>query len=145
MEHRYSYDCVVTHEDDGYIVTFPQFPDVFTEGDTREEAISNAADALTLALADAFDRGVPLPAYRRSAEVVNLSVVMTEEDVAEAACMTFSQAAEHLGVTPSRITALVKSGTLVVRSVKGRRMVTIASVEAYRAAGRKPGRPRRAM
>lgn len=38
MSQRYSYDCVITREADGYVASFPQLPGCFTDGDTREEA-----------------------------------------------------------------------------------------------------------
>lgn len=144
MERRYTYDCVIIREGDTYNVSFPQIPEAYTEGKTREEALRNAADVLELSMCD-YERvhGGPPPRYRRSAEVVSVSVAVTEEDLQEMRCMTFSQAADCLEVRPPRITALVKSGVLEVRACKGRRMVTIESVERYRMSDRKPGRPRK--
>lgn len=145
MEHRYSYDCVIEKDyDDGvYLVHFPQIPGAYSYGDTREEAMRNAQDVLRLCLADCARGEERAPEYERSAEVVNVSVVITPEDVEEMSCLTLSQVADELEVSPSRVTALVKSGSLDVRVVKGRRMVTIESVERYRAGGRRPGRPRK--
>lgn len=37
-------------EDGGYVVYFPDFPEIATEGDTLEEATENASDALRLLL-----------------------------------------------------------------------------------------------
>lgn len=47
--------------DGGFTVTFPDLPEVVTQGDSREEAIANAAEALTLALQLRIEDGKPLP------------------------------------------------------------------------------------
>lgn len=36
---NYTYGCVLTHEDDGWIAVFPQLGEYATDGDTREEAL----------------------------------------------------------------------------------------------------------
>ena len=48
-------------EEGGYWITFPNFPDTFTEGDTLEECYSMAVDALGLTLADLIEAKAPLP------------------------------------------------------------------------------------
>lgn len=45
----------------GYTVFFPEFPDVLTEGDTREEAIKNAKDAIEGYIKVMKEMGWPLP------------------------------------------------------------------------------------
>ena len=44
---RYTYDAVIVRDGDGYSVSFPQLPDAFTHGATREEASVRASEALT--------------------------------------------------------------------------------------------------
>jgi antitoxin HicB len=46
----------------GYTVTFPDIPEAITEGDTRDAALFNAAEALTLALDQRIADGEALPA-----------------------------------------------------------------------------------
>ena len=46
MRQRFTYDCVLIKEDDGYCASFPQIPGAFADGDTREEAIAHATEAL---------------------------------------------------------------------------------------------------
>ena len=48
-------------EEGGYWITFSNFPDTFTEGDTLEECYSMAVDALGLTLADQIEAKTPLP------------------------------------------------------------------------------------
>ena len=52
MRQRFTYDCVLIKEDDGYCASFPQIPGAFADGDTREEAIVHAAEALMAFLED---------------------------------------------------------------------------------------------
>ena len=141
--HRFLYDCVVVKEDDGFVASFPQLPGCFTDGDTREEAIKNAKEALEAYVADAVNRGEALPSYESTAEVVAMSVKMNDLEVKRAACRTFKEAALDLSFSPSRITALVRAGTLDVVLIDGHRMVTIESIERYAASERHAGRPRK--
>lgn len=47
--------------DGGFTVTFPDLPDAVTEGDTKEEALYNAAEVLTLTLDGRLDEGEAIP------------------------------------------------------------------------------------
>ena len=47
---KYIYPAIISKEDDGYLVDFPDFESCYTDGDTWEEAIENAEDALALML-----------------------------------------------------------------------------------------------
>lgn len=64
---KIEYPAIVTPaEEGGYLVDFPDFQgEAFTEGDTLDEALSNAADVLALILEDRRDRGRPVPAPGR--------------------------------------------------------------------------------
>ena len=57
--------------------------------------------------------------------------------------VSFKRAAEELGVSQPRISALVAAERLDVRLVKGQRMITLDSINRYEATGRRPGRPRK--
>jgi antitoxin HicB len=58
-----AYPIVLTADDDGFVVTFPDLPFGITEGDTEEEARARAVDALeTVIIALMLDRqDIPLP------------------------------------------------------------------------------------
>jgi antitoxin HicB len=47
--------------DGGFLVTSPVLPELITEGDTVEEALANAQDALDVVLEIYEDKGKPLP------------------------------------------------------------------------------------
>ena len=48
-------------EEGGYVVTCPVLPGCISEGDTREEALTNIKDAIEGYLATLQDHGQPLP------------------------------------------------------------------------------------
>ncbi|CRY80152.1 type II toxin-antitoxin system HicB family antitoxin [Yersinia intermedia] len=57
------YPVKLQKDGDGYFVSFPDIPEALTQGETREEALEMARDALVLAFDFYFEdnRPVPLP------------------------------------------------------------------------------------
>jgi antitoxin HicB len=55
------YYSKIEKADGAYIVSFPDLPSVNTYGDTIDEALKNAAEALNGALETDFERGYTLP------------------------------------------------------------------------------------
>jgi len=56
------YPATITQEDDGaFFVQFVDLPDTFTEGQTMEEALFNAAEVLSGMLAWRLDNGKDIP------------------------------------------------------------------------------------
>lgn len=53
--------ALLPEEDGGYSVTFPDVPGALTQGDTLEEAVANAREALELALEGMIEDGQDLP------------------------------------------------------------------------------------
>ncbi|MBI4731595.1 MAG: type II toxin-antitoxin system HicB family antitoxin [Chloroflexi bacterium] len=53
----------------GYTVTCPLLPELITEGDTVQEALNNASDALTAVIEAYQDLGKPIPAVLQHAIV----------------------------------------------------------------------------
>jgi predicted RNase H-like HicB family nuclease len=49
-------------EEGGFIVTVPALPEVATQGDTRDEALANAREAIELVIEHRLSRGQPVPA-----------------------------------------------------------------------------------
>ena len=52
---------VVPNEHGGYYARVPNFPTIFTGGETPEEAIANAQEAIVLMIDEYRDRGQPVP------------------------------------------------------------------------------------
>lgn len=62
MDNISSYSVVLTPaENGGYTVTVPTLPGCFTEGDTYEEALSNAREAIELCLEQLLADGEDIP------------------------------------------------------------------------------------
>ena len=49
-------------EEGGFIVTVPALPELGTQGDTYDEAMANAREAIELVIEDRLARGEPIPA-----------------------------------------------------------------------------------
>lgn len=58
---RYTLLLVPDQEEGGYTVTVPALPGCITEGDSLEEAMANAKDAIRLYLEDLIANGEPAP------------------------------------------------------------------------------------
>jgi antitoxin HicB len=56
------YPCnIQKDENEKYLITFPDFPEALTEGDTEEEALFNASEALTLTLEGRAEEKIAIP------------------------------------------------------------------------------------
>lgn len=63
MQESFSFSVVLEpQEDGGFTVLVPALPEVVTEGDTEEEALANAREAIAAILAYRRDRGLDVPA-----------------------------------------------------------------------------------
>lgn len=62
---KFRYPVSLQGESGGYVVTFPDFPEAFTQGDDLEEAIANASDCLDEAVAARIFEGDEIPAPSR--------------------------------------------------------------------------------
>lgn len=139
---EYTYTCVLEREDDWWLARFPQLGNYVTQGHTREEALREAHDLLTLLLCGIIEDGEYLPDPGQLLECSLVTVDITPEVIEETHYTTQTDAAEMLGVTRARVNALVASGQLDSKEFNGRRKVSLESVNRYAAAERKAGRPK---
>lgn len=66
LAHERSFSVILEpQEDGGYTALVPALPEVVTEGDSEEEALANAAEAIRAVLEFRRDRGLPVPADAR--------------------------------------------------------------------------------
>ena len=69
---KYIYPVILTEDKDdgGYVVTCRDLPEAITQGDTIEEALESAADALDEALCGCINHGrdIPEPSAKRTGE-----------------------------------------------------------------------------
>lgn len=61
---KVQYQAKIIRDRGSYVVEFPDLPGCLTEGDTVEDALANAREALTGWLAASFDRGFQVPRPR---------------------------------------------------------------------------------
>ncbi len=60
------YAAKITKDEDGYFfVSFPDFDEAVTDGETMEEALFNAQEVLTLTLESRMDEGMEIPEPHR--------------------------------------------------------------------------------
>ena len=73
MREQLTYPANVARDDAGFfLVTFPDFPEAATDGETREAALHEAADALEEAIAGRINRGevIPRPSRRKAKQAL---------------------------------------------------------------------------
>lgn len=140
----YVYEGELTKVEGDWTITVTQFGGgYFGASRSIANACRDASEALRLYITGKIDDGEPLPrAIFHNPPQVVLCVEVDEAYLAEARCMSISDAADWLGVTRGRVSQLIKSGGLVGARIDGRHMVTIASVNARKEASPTAGRPR---
>ena len=101
-------------EEGGFVVTFPDIPEAITQGESLEDAMLHAADALTSALDFYIEDGLPIPApskLKRGQHLVELpasyaaKVLLLNEMRAQK--IRPADLARRLRVTPQEITRLI--------------------------------------
>ena len=143
----FTYDAMVSEHEDGWFVEFPSFDGgAFADGDTLQGALAGAATTLRLVIAEYLDRGWPLPAAGPlGSQRCIFTVEISDDFIAESKCVTPGEAADILGVSAGRVSQMLNAGVLEAYAHGGKRLVTLASVNARKEAGPRSGRPRKAL
>lgn len=109
-----NYPATFTQHKDGYTVTFRDIPEAISQGDSYEEAVEMAEDALATAMEFYFEdnRPVPLPSQALDGEVMvelPLSVWSKVLLLNELLSQHVSQAelAKRMGIKPQQVTRIV--------------------------------------
>lgn len=71
------YPAIFHKEEEGFWVTFPDFPECFTEGDDMEQAYEMAVDALGLAITSRKEEKEELPIPSKPDEVDTQGGILT--------------------------------------------------------------------
>ncbi len=70
-----TYSIVVDPDPDGgYTVTVPALPGCITQGETIEECLANAQEAITLYLEDLTASGEPIPEEKEPPQLLQVTV-----------------------------------------------------------------------
>ena len=73
MSETFAYPASVVRDEAGfYLVTFPDFPEAATDGESHEAALEEASDALEEAIAGRMNRGdaIPHPGKRKARQAL---------------------------------------------------------------------------
>jgi antitoxin HicB len=99
-------------EEGGFIVNFPDFPEGWSQGDDREEALAQAADLLETMVANYMAEGwdLPEPSPARGRPLVRLApLVVAKAEVFRAmrqADIDKGELAQRLGIVPEAVDQL---------------------------------------
>jgi len=108
------YPVILTPDSGGYVVSFPDVPEALTQGETKEEALAMALDALITAFEFYFDdqEPVPLPTkVQKGADYVDVpaslsaKVLLLNEMLATKT--TPAELARRLGTRPQDVNRIV--------------------------------------
>lgn len=80
---RLFYPAVFHKEDDGFWISFPDFPECFTEGDDMQQAYEMAVDALGLAIVSRQEekKEIPVPTDVSELKITDGFIVVLEFDM----------------------------------------------------------------
>lgn len=115
---RFMYEAVLhPGEEGGYDVSIPDLEGCYTYGDTVEEAVEMAADAMSLYVASVMYDGEAIPKATfghvgEGCKVVVVSFEASPDDIIEGAVVSATEAAKVLGVSRSRVSHMIRDGIL---------------------------------
>lgn len=144
---KHIYGAVVRKSDEGgFWAEVPDLPGCFGQGDTLIEAVESISDGVETHLAALAEYGMPIPESSIvSADDGQVVYVYANTDgfALGVPSVPAAEAARMLGVTPGRVSQLIKAGKLVAERSASGTMVALESVEAYMGTPRAAGRPSR--
>jgi len=146
---RYIYEILMTPEEDksAWNVTVPDLEGCLTFGDSIDDAMIQAADALMTVIASFLKNGdaLPSPVFGHEAPLGGMVIALAVEVDAEYIVdgVSPSEAASMLGVTRGRVSQMIKDGVLITYEHAGERVVDLVSINSRLASPRSAGRPRK--
>lgn len=147
---RFTYQAILEQEDEGgYSVEIPDLPGCYSQGSDFADAIDMAADAGKTYIAALMLDGDPVPeATKRDipegCECAWVSFEADEGYIVRGEVVSAAQAARELGISAGRVTHMLDSGVLDGYRRGRRTYVSMESIERRKAAGARPGRPKKA-
>lgn len=146
---KHIYGAIIREsEQGGYWAESPDLPGCFGQGETFIEAVESMANGISTHLAALIETGRPIPKANRLAGVKDGEIIYiyaSPEDVRLGVpTISAAEAARMLGVTPARVSHMIRDGRLIAERTASGTNVTLESVEAVLSSPRRPGRPRKA-
>ncbi|MDR1183294.1 MAG: type II toxin-antitoxin system HicB family antitoxin [Coriobacteriales bacterium] len=147
---RYLYEVELRPDiDGGYCVRVPDLEGCFTEGDTVDEALEMAADALETYVAALlkYDDPIPEPTFGHEVPEGGMIVAVSFETDADYIidAVSPSEAAVMLGVSRGRVSQMIREGVLAATKGCAGTLVDAKSIEQRLASPRRAGRPRKEL
>lgn len=109
------YPAMIQPTEDGYVVQFKDIPEAITQGDTFEEAVEMAEDALLTALSFYFEdnRSIPAPSAPAASETLidlplSASIKVALLNTLLETRVSQSGLAKRMGNTPQQVARIVK-------------------------------------
>ena len=146
---RYLYEaCFTPNELGGYDVLFPEWG-IATQGDSLGDAAAMAQDLLTTYIAGLLDQGktvAPVGTFTTehpAGSILMGIMTLIDPEAQGEDTMTAQEAADLLGISRSRVYAMVRDGVLRARKVGNLQMIFAADVIERYNNPRPAGRPKR--
>ena len=147
MMGKYVYGAIIRpDEDGGFWAEVPDLPGCFGQGETFSETIDSIINGLETHLAYMAEDGMEIPPMSKvTADDGEVVYVYANPETVEVSgpAMTAADAARALGVTPGRVSQLIRAGKLKACRKGSMTLVDVASVESYAGTPRRAGRPAR--
>jgi excisionase family DNA binding protein len=147
---RYIYEITISKDGDYYSMDVPDLSGCFTWGDTIEDVLRKAPDALETHigayLADGDD--IPPATFGHKTDVDQvLAVISFDASAASVGAphVASRYAAERLGISKGRVSQLLKDGRLEGYRDGRETMISEASIKRFAANRRGPGKPRKVL
>jgi excisionase family DNA binding protein len=147
---RYVYEITISKDGDYYSMDVPDLPGCFTWGDTLEDVLRKAPDALETHIGAYLADGEDIPpatfGHQTDASAV-LAVISFDASVASVGAphIAARYAAERLGISKGRVSQLLKDGRLEGYRNGRETMISEISLERFAANRRGPGKPRKTL
>ncbi len=75
MDNQYTYSVVLEPmEEGGFLVRVPALPEIVSCGDTEDEALANAKDAIELVVSSRRERNEPIPVETKHPRLHRMTV-----------------------------------------------------------------------
>lgn len=147
---KFIYQAILTPDEEGYSVEVPDLPGCFTYGDTYEDAVYMAADAMKTYVASLLTDGEQPPRYTRrdcpdGSESVNVFFEADQDYVIDGETVSAAQAARDLGVSKGRITQMLNAGLLEGYREGRRTYISVNSIAERKKTMPRAGRPRKTL
>jgi predicted RNase H-like HicB family nuclease len=147
MDMQYTYEFEIA-ESDGWFVAMPFDLDGATQGKTIAEVSLMAADWLRADIEHRLIHGLDVPVATFGNEPIEggaRTIVSVDAGLNTVRTVSASEAARMLGVSPSRVTHMIRDGLLEAFKDGHKTFVTVDSINARLAEPHSAGRPRKEL